>query len=257
MRRPTKILWALMIAGSVAARGSDVESRAAAEGTPVTNEAPAGAGHVLPAAIEAGQTAPDPDEAARQLELKRAMAEAAESPREEPAPVAGLEAFRIIFDRNIFNPNRSARRLASGRSESPRPVRRERFTLVGTMSYEKGHFAFFDGSSAEFRKVAQPDETIAGYRIVEIAANSVTLASTNGPPVQLVVGMQMQREDDAEWQLSARQERLENATGTAPASATATLATRPPDLEDNVADDDDEVLKRLLQKREEEFNNEK
>ena len=267
MRRATNILGALLIAGSVAAHASVLESPGEAQGTTVTNDAPARASNTAPASLDSTPAVEDPDELARQLELKRAMAEAAETPREELVPVAGLEAFRIISERNIFNPNRSSRsRLASGRNDSPRTVRRERFALVGTMSYEKGNFGFFDGSSDEYRKVAEPGQTIAGHRIVAIAPHSVTLASTNGAEIQLMVGMQMRREDDGDWQLSAREEPMESVRRTDSTGATAALATRPPDLgndagrevgEGDGGDENDEALKRLLQKREEEFNNEK
>src|SRR4051794_18547376 len=63
-----------------------------------------------------------------------------------------LRSFRIISERNIFNPNRSAR---SPRGETPRAQRAPKidtFALVGTLSYEKGRFAFFDGSSSGFKK---------------------------------------------------------------------------------------------------------
>jgi len=35
------------------------------------------------------------------------------------------------------------------------------------MSYEKGPFAFFEGSSSEFQKVLKQDDTIAGFKIGE------------------------------------------------------------------------------------------
>src|SRR5690348_9065903 len=49
-----------------------------------------------------------------------------------------FSAFRLVVDRNIFDPNRAPRRGPTA------PVRTvDAFTLVGTMSYEKGIFAFF------------------------------------------------------------------------------------------------------------------
>src|SRR5262245_5625183 len=67
--------------------------------------------------------------------------------------------FKIVTDRNIFNPHRYAR---SSRVRETRPTAKsDSFALVGTMSYERGTFAFFDGSKSEFRKVVKPAEAIA------------------------------------------------------------------------------------------------
>src|SRR6266404_1853175 len=66
------------------------------------------------------------------------------------------QSFRIISERNIFNPNRSGRSDRSEYRTRREPDRRGRstaFGLIGTMSYEKGSFAFFDGTSSEYRKV--------------------------------------------------------------------------------------------------------
>src|SRR2546421_1583725 len=51
-------------------------------------------------------------------------------------------AFKLITERNIFNSHRSARYTAP--RESGPQARVDSFALVGTMSYEKGPFAFFD-----------------------------------------------------------------------------------------------------------------
>src|SRR5262245_38315845 len=65
--------------------------------------------------------------------------------RKESGPAKLDEsAFRIVSERNIFNANRSGGTVRS--TSSRRPVRVETFALVGTMAYEKGVFAFFEGS---------------------------------------------------------------------------------------------------------------
>ena len=75
-----------------------------------------------------------------------------------------FDAFRLIAERNIFNPNRSGRRDYT-RREPDRRSRVESFALVGTMSYEKGRFAFFDGTSSDYRKVIGASDQIAGYTL--------------------------------------------------------------------------------------------
>src|SRR5512138_710704 len=60
--------------------------------------------------------------------------------------------FQVVADRNIFNQHRYAR-STSGRREVRRTVQADYVALVGIMSYEKGPFAFFDGSFSDARKV--------------------------------------------------------------------------------------------------------
>jgi len=108
-------------------------------------------------------------------------------------------SFRIINDRNIFNGNRSGWGTPETR-EDRKPNRVEAFSLVGTMAYRKGPFAFFDGTSSEYRKVLPPGGTIASYRIAEITNSSVKL-ETDTNQVELKVGAQMRREEEGPWQM--------------------------------------------------------
>src|SRR4051812_46991175 len=94
-----------------------------------------------------------------------------------------FQSFQIISQRNIFDPNRSARGGPREPREASKPSRTEAFGLVGTMLYEKGKFAFFDGSSSDYRKIATPSDKIAGYTVTDIEANAVKL-ETNGQSLQ-------------------------------------------------------------------------
>src|SRR6185295_4698756 len=84
-------------------------------------------------------------------------------------------------------------------------TRTDSFALVGTMSYEKGFFAFFDGSSSEYRKVAKEEDTIAGFKVTAIDPAYVKLASPTNS-FELHVGMQLIHEADGGWRVSERQE---------------------------------------------------
>jgi hypothetical protein len=116
------------------------------------------------------------------------------------------DSFRMISDRNIFNPNRVARGAPrTSRSAKTPAAQVEAFSLVGILSYEKGLFAFFEGTSADFKKVLQADAMIGQYKIASVLADVVKLTSgTNA--YELKVGMQMRREDEGEWFLSATDE---------------------------------------------------
>ena len=76
-------------------------------------------------------------------------------------------------------------------------------TLVGTMTYEKGTFAFFDGTSSDYKKALKLTDTIAGYKVTTIAPNGVKLASGTNE-VELSVGAQLRREEDGPWLLAGQ-----------------------------------------------------
>jgi hypothetical protein len=106
--------------------------------------------------------------------------------------------FQIIGQRNIFNPNRTSH----SRFNSTRTARAaDSFSFVGSMSYAKGNFAFFDGTSPEFRKVSEVDGNIADFKVAAIGLSSVTLASGTNETV-LTIGTQMRRDDDGQWMIS-------------------------------------------------------
>lgn len=172
--------------------------------------------------------------------------EAAEAPTSTNAPAAApntFESFRIIAERNIFNQNRSAK--AARRETAPArpdPVIQS-FSLVGTMSFKKGTFAFFDGTRTEFKKPLKAGERIAGYEIKEIKPGGVKIANETNE-FDIKVGQQLRREDEDEWQLS-----------TAPAPAQIPAATGDSDASTaGGAGAEDEALKRLMEKRAKELN---
>jgi len=131
-------------------------------------------------------------------------AQSTNSPDNAPARVESAaqsfeeSSFRIVTERNIFNANRSGGQV---RGPSRRPTTVEYFALVGTMDYEKGTFAFFDGSSSQFTKVMKANDVIAGHKLLSISANSVKLEA-DGKESELPVGSQMRREDEGAWQVS-------------------------------------------------------
>ena len=105
-----------------------------------------------------------------------------------------FSAFKVIVDRNIFDPNRRPH-VASG----PTPTIVDWFALTGTLSYNKGTFAVFDGSGADYHKVLESGGKIAGYTLTRIGADfaDLTLGSNH---VELRVGMQMHRNEDGTWE---------------------------------------------------------
>lgn len=185
----------------------------------------------------------------------------ARSSGETPAAGTGTEFvdFKLITERNIFNPNRG--RFSSGqgdRAPARRPVQVDLMTLVGALSYTKGDYAFFDGSSAQFRKTLKCGDSVAGYTIQSIHPNAVRLAAGD-KTLEMTVGAQFRREDEGEWQFVARSEATalsassnpDNSSGSATSSGSTTPTTdaSPATGGGGVADD---ILQRLMRKREQE-----
>src|SRR5262249_37019725 len=149
---------------------------------------------------------------------------------------------KIINERNIFNANRSRRNSREGR-EGTRQVKVETFSLVGTMSYAKGDFAFFDGSGSSYKKALKTHDRIAGYKVAEVLPNAVKLEA-DGKTIELAVGEKMRREDEGAWK----------RVGSAAASVTERGAAAAEDNSGSDSGSDNDVLKKLLQKRDEELN---
>lgn len=160
---------------------------------------------------------------------------------------------RSIADRNIFDPERQPRTPGS----APRPVTKPQikadapeFGLVGIMDYSRGRFAFFDGNASEYRKALQQDATIAGHRISGITGNSVTLIQgTNAKPVEVRVGTRLRRNNDGAWEASSG-----GTTAFSPKSSSSDSSGDAPSSGSTSGNaGEDEVLKRLLKKREQEM----
>jgi hypothetical protein len=146
--------------------------------------------------------------------------------------------FKLITDRNIFNASRRARRADT--ADESRPARVDTITLVGTLDSDKGRFAFFDGSSPEYRKVLSPDQKIASYQITEISGNAVKLQSGTNV-IEFTLGMQLRRPEEGEWSVSK---------GSAPPALSASSVSS---SSSNETSSDDDIVKRLMRQREQEL----
>jgi len=164
------------------------------------------------------------------------------SPGNDTPRSSDYVAFKIIDDRNIFNSNRSRRSGVGSTTDEAKPARVDSFTLVGTLTYAKGPYAFFDGSSAEYRKVLEPVQSIADQKVLAVFGSSITLQSgTNS--VELRVGMQMRREEEGPWQPVG-----EGSSASAPGDKVTSASP----ASESSADESD-LVKRLMQQREQEL----
>jgi hypothetical protein len=204
------------------------------------------------------------------LALANGWSAAAQSNR-VPGPTDYGRFSSFITERNIFNPNRYAIYSPSSGPVRPRPVPRNTptFTLVGTMSYEKGMFAFFDGNQSNLRKVLYQSESnsIAGFTLAEITSAGVKLqAADKKQIVELKIGQAMQQQGNS-WQVTSQGGIFsggngdfggrnrgfdsgssgESASPAADSSSPDAGAAPSPALEGN------DILKKLMQQRQQEL----
>ena len=204
-----------------------------------TNEVAAVTNHATEAVA-----APTPDARTRRREREKQNRAHNASLPPLPAPSVAtnapaaldFSAFRLITERNIFDPNRSPRAVVSAR---PKTV--DAFSLVGTMSYAKGDFAFFDGTSSDYRKVLKVAGTIAGYTVQAISPDSVKLVREN-QQLDLAVGTQLRRQDDGTWVKAA-------AAG---AYAASSSSANPSSSDSSGSGGESDIIKRLMMRRQQE-----
>jgi len=113
-----------------------------------------------------------------------------------------FKPFAIISQRNLFNASRGLTPPpVPAAPRPPRPPQIEAFALLGTMSSERGAVAFFDGTSAVYRKAAQAGEKLGDYPVLAVERDCVKL-QVGDHELCLPLKMQFRREDQGNWQLA-------------------------------------------------------
>jgi hypothetical protein len=161
-----------------------------------------------------------------------------------------LQTFELIIKRNIFDPNRRA-----PRAKSERPVEKvhvpvvDTIALTGIMTYSKGTFAFFDGSSSMYREAVEVGDAFAGYSVKSISDKQVELEKED-QRLELKIGEQLRREDAGEWKIAS------NADFTPTSSKEkAPSNDSPPGTDSSQSSNEpSDALKRLLEKRKNELS---
>jgi hypothetical protein len=177
-----------------------------------------------------------------------------------PGPTDYAAFSQFITDRNIFDPNRQPHFTSSRPRASTRPTAHSApaFSLVGTMAYEKGMFAFFNGNSEDLKRALAVSGQIAGYTVTGIEYGRVTLETTNqAQKVELNVGDVM-REENGAWQLAGPGDLPvtgssgdQSGTNRSAASST-TVNTGTGSSPAPSAAEANDILKRLMEKRKQE-----
>jgi hypothetical protein len=162
------------------------------------------------------------------------------------SPSSGFDAFQLVVERNIFNPNRVGRSKAAPEEKPPRI---EEISLVGTMNYERGLVAFFDSPDSAFRKAVREGETIGDFKVTRITADGVELMRGD-KPLALKVTEQIRRPEGGEWTVRTTPREVPSATGGGSMAARPTESKGPVEIPADAS----EVLKRLLKNRDKQLN---
>lgn len=152
-----------------------------------------------------------------------------------PAP-GDFENFRIIAERNIFNPNRIGRTREG--SDTPSAPREDVLALVGTMETDKGIVAIFDSPDSALRKAVREGQVLGGFTVKAISASQVELTSEK-QSFALNLAQRLRRIEDGEWKVS----NVEPPPVAAPTSPDS--SSTPPAIPANAS----EVLRRLMEQR--------
>ena len=192
-------------------------------------------------------------------------------------PKSDFKFFKIVPERNIFNPKRTKYVPPSAK---PKPVKIETFTFVGALGDERGRLAFFDSGSSEFQKVLKPGGMIGGLKILQVDFNHVRLFATNGKETEVPVGGQMKRLDEGEWifngeaassresvdesektmssegkseESKSNSSRSRSRSRSSKSGSTTKETTQKPETKSS-GGSEEEILKKLMQQREQELN---
>ena len=158
---------------------------------------------------------------------------------------SGDDPIALLVSRNIFDPARAAPR-APDAAPPPQPVEPPRvrtLALTGSLVYPGKTIAFFSGSEPAFNRVVAPEESIGPWTVRTITTTSAELAGDD-QVFTLPVGRQLTQLGDQPWAVAD----LGAARPTAPTTTTP-QATTPP--ADGGADD---VMRRLLERRQKELS---
>ncbi len=172
-----------------------------------------------------------------------------------PTTTLSMNEFRSlatwVAERNVFDASRQPRIPGAPPRPPPRPRTADApsFTLVGVLKAQKGPMAFFDSGTAEYRKALPLNGTIAGYTVTDITPARVRLSISNQPPLELRVGSRMRQEGEAGWQLAEAGGASSTPASSGSSSGTGSGSSAAGST-GNAAED--EILKRLMKKREQE-----
>ncbi len=166
-----------------------------------------------------------------------------------------FDDFRLVVERNIFDPERRRREPENVRTEAlPERPPTDRILLVGVLVEEATAYCFFESDVREYRGVAALGESLGDLRVAEIKTGEITLAEGERT-IKMSVGMSLMKEGDGEWQqdspgassagLDVGDEERESSSETASEAGSQGKAGDSGGMSD--------VMRRLMEKRKQEL----
>ena len=168
---------------------------------------------------------------------RRRSSEAASAATPAPAagataPAGSLVAFALVTERNIFNPNRTARTRSA---PEEKPVRTEEVALVGVVGFGADPAAVFHSADPRLRGEAAAGGRLGDFSVVAVTPAGVELRAGERT-YTLAVAQRLTRVEGGEW--------------TASAAPVPEVRSRPDAPPVEVPANASEVLKRLMKQRE-------
>jgi hypothetical protein len=164
-----------------------------------------------------------------------------------PASPKGFDVYRVVIERNIFDPERQP--MAAGAPpviEQPRKAG-DYIALTGVMFDNGKALAFFSGSRSDYDKVIEVNGEIAGAKVTRIAPNGIVVDRA-GKKIAVAVGQTVPFDGSAPGAPPA-----EAGVSSAPAAANTTTPgenpPNPPPLPGNLSD----VMRRMMERRQHEL----
>jgi len=153
--------------------------------------------------------------------------------------------FKIIAERSIFDPSRTATRKSSSNREARRVQPPDRLTLSGVLIDDNQAIAFFEGSKSEFNKQLKTGANIAGYIITSIHTDIVVLEKDDRQ-IKLPVGSSLTKRETADWEISS----TTSFEGYAASKDNSQKETGDGAMQDDSSND---LLKKMMERRRQEM----
>jgi hypothetical protein len=168
--------------------------------------------------------------------------EVEKSESEEGRPPNAFENFKLILDRNIFDPERRAPRERD-RERRPEPPREESFTLLGTMSYADKQVAFFNGTESGWSGAVKLGESVAKHKVTSVGYEKVLL-DYEGETIELMIGKSRSRRGDENWETNDQVVSTSSLSNSSDGESSGDDGS--PDLSELESND---ILKQLMERR--------
>ncbi len=177
----------------------------------------------------------------------------------------GFDAFRMVQTRNIFDPERQPIRPRQERERpsTPPPTRSSDYaSLTGIMVTQEKTLAFFSGTRPDFNKVLPVKGSIAGATVTRIAPNEVEI-EREGKKTVLTIGQPLPLGNAVTASSPPAAGNTPAPSPNAPAPGPSPAASEAPATGQPAASpatsgsaplnfDRDELIKRMMQRRQQE-----